>query len=71
MAWTIEASRAPKRELRKLHRATANHIVDYLNQLVVATTDPRQRGKGLPRPYSGLCRDRLGDHGVHRSRVYD
>jgi mRNA-degrading endonuclease RelE of RelBE toxin-antitoxin system len=71
MAWTIEASRAPKRELRKLHRDTANHIVDYLNQLVVATTDQRQRGKGLPRPYSGLCRDRLGDHIVHRSRVYD
>jgi mRNA-degrading endonuclease RelE of RelBE toxin-antitoxin system len=71
MAWTIEASRPPKRELRKLHRTTAKQIVDYLNQLVVATTIPRQRGKGLPRPYSGLCRDRLGDHIVHRSRVYD
>lgn len=71
MAWTIEASRAPKRELHKLDRATAKQIVDYLNQLVVATTVPRQRGKGLPCPYSGLWRDRLGDHIVHRCRVYD
>lgn len=71
MAWTIEASRAPKRVMRNLDRLTAKQNVDYLSQLVVAFTNQRQRGKGLPCPYSGLCRDRLGDHIVHRSRVYD
>ncbi len=70
MASTIEVSRAPKRVMRKLDRLTAKQNVDYLNQLVVATTVPRQRGKGLPCPYSGLCRDRLADHIDHRSRVY-
>lgn len=64
MDWTIEISSGAERQLRKLDRATARRLVAYLRTLVAETNDPRQRGKGLTGPYSGLWRYRVGDHRI-------
>ena len=61
MGWTIELSSGAERQLSKLDRSTARRLVAYLNQLVDETTDPRQRGKALSGPLTGLWRYRVGD----------
>ena len=62
MGWTIELSSGAERQLSKLDRSTARRLVAYLNQLVDATADPRQRGKALSGPLAGLWRYRVGDY---------
>jgi mRNA interferase RelE/StbE len=85
--WTIEIPAAVRKQLKKLGRAEACRILDYLEE--VATLDnPRSRGKGLTASKSGLWRYRIGDYRAicrieddrlvilvllagHRSTVYD
>jgi mRNA interferase RelE/StbE len=62
LAWTIEVSSGAERQLRKLDRATSKRLVDYLKRLVADNSDPRQRGKALRGPLTGLWRYRVGDY---------
>jgi mRNA-degrading endonuclease RelE of RelBE toxin-antitoxin system len=57
----IEISSSAERQLRKLGRGTARRLVTYLNNLVLETTNTRERGKSLTGPYSGLWQFRVGD----------
>lgn len=64
MAWTLRLSETAKRQLGKLDTSNAQAILLYLNRLVLETTDPRERGKGLRVNLSGLWRYRVGDYRV-------
>ena len=64
MAWTLRLSETAKRQLGKLDISNAQAILRYLNRLVLETTDPRERGKGLRANLSGLWRYRVGDYRV-------
>ena len=64
MAWTLRLSETAKRQLGKLDTSNAQAILRYLNRLVLETTDPRKRGKGLRANLSGLWRYRVGDYRV-------
>jgi mRNA interferase RelE/StbE len=62
LAWTLRLSETAKRQLGKLDAGNAQVILRYLNRLVLETTDPRERGKGLRANLSGLWRYRVGDY---------
>ena len=62
MGWTVELSSGAERQLRKLDPDTARRLGNYLRTLVAETTDPRERGKALTRPMTGLWRYRVGDY---------
>ena len=62
MGWTVELSSGAERQLRKLDLDTAKRLGNYLRSLVAQTSDPRQRGKALTGPMTGLWRYRVGDY---------
>ena len=62
LAWTVELSSGAERQLRKLDPATARRLGMYLRRLVAETADPRERGKALTGPMTGLWRYRVGDY---------
>ncbi len=64
LAWTLRLSETAKRQLGKLDTSNAQAILRYLNRLLLETTDPRERGKGLRANLSGLWRYRVGDYRV-------
>lgn len=84
--WRIETSEAFDKSIRKLDRAIARRVIDYLEALL-ELEDPRQRGRGLTANRSGYWRYRVGDYRIltqledelliivaidvaHRSEVY-
>ncbi|MHA6667658.1 type II toxin-antitoxin system RelE family toxin [Homoserinimonas sp. A447] len=85
-SWRIETTAEFDRSIRKLDRAVARRIIDYL-EAVQQLDDPRQRGKALTGEKRGYWRYRVGDFRVlvsvedermvvlaigvgHRSEVY-
>lgn len=87
MACEVEYTATALRQLRKLDRATARRIVDYLDD-VARLDDPRSRGKALVGGRSGIWRYRVGDNRIlcelvdaellivalevgHRGAIYD
>ncbi len=87
MACEVEYTATALRQLRKLDRATARRIVDYLDD-VARLGDPRSRGKALVGDRSGIWRYRVGDYRIlcelvdaellivalevgHRGAIYD
>lgn len=84
--WRIETSEAFDTSIRKLDRAIARRMIDYLEALL-ELEDPRQRGRGFTANRSGYWRYRVGDYRIltqleddlliivaidvaHRSEVY-
>jgi len=87
LACEVEYTATALRQLRKLDRATARRIVDYLDD-VARLDDPRSRGKALVGDRSGIWRYRVGDYRIlcelvdaellivalevgHRGAIYD
>jgi mRNA interferase RelE/StbE len=62
LGWTVELSSGAERQLRKLDPGTAKRLGSYLRALVAETSDPRERGKALTGPMTGLWRYRIGDY---------
>lgn len=61
MAWTIEYAETAKKQLRKLDQAAARRILDFMDERVAASDDPRQIGKALKGDLGDLWRYRVGD----------
>ena len=61
MAWTIEYTDTARTQLRKLDRQTARRVLDYMDQRVGTSDDPRGVGRRLSGPLGGLWRYRVGD----------
>lgn len=62
MAWTIDYTDTALKQLRALDKAVARRILDYLEERVTGTGDPRSAGKALAGPLGGLWRYRVGDY---------
>ena len=64
MAWTIEYAETAKKQLRKLDKVTALRIVDFMDERVARSDDPRMLGKALKGALGDLWRYRVGDYRV-------
>lgn len=62
MAWTIEYTATARRQLKKLDRQVARRILDFMDERVATTDDPRSIGKALTGSQIGeYWRYRVGD----------
>jgi mRNA interferase RelE/StbE len=64
LGWTIEYSAAALRDLKKLDRAMAAEILDYMDRRVAPADDPRDFGKILRHDRYGLWRYRVRDYRI-------
>lgn len=64
MVWTIDYTDTARRSLRKLDRQAARRIVDFMDERIAPSDDPRQSGKALSGPLAGLWRYRVGDYRI-------
>ena len=64
MGWTIEYSPGAARAIRKLDRAQARRILDYMDARIAGSENPRQFGHALVGSRAGYWRYRVGDHRV-------
>ena len=62
MAWQIELSETASKQLAKLDKTEAKRITTFLRQKLAEIDNPRQVGKALTGPLSGLWRYRVGDY---------
>lgn len=63
MAYELRYSATAAKQLKKLDRAVASRVMDYLEG-AAALDDPTARGKNLTGDYSGIWRYRVGDYRV-------
>ena len=61
MAWAIDYTETAKGQLRKLDKQMARRIVDFMDERIATTEDPRNTGKSLTGPHGGFWRYRVGD----------
>ena len=61
MAWAINYSDTALKELKKLDRAAAREIVDYLTEKIAVLDDPTTAGKALTGTLATFWRYRVGD----------
>ncbi len=64
MAWTIEYAETAKKQLRKLDKLAARRIVDFMDERIARSYDPRAMGKALKGSLGDLWRYRVGDYRV-------
>ena len=64
MAWTIEYTDVARTQLRKLDKAAARRILNYMDQRVARLEDPRSAGKALRGPLGDFWRYRVGEYRV-------
>lgn len=60
MAWAIEYADTAKEQLRKLDRQVARRIVDFMDERVAGSENPRSAGKAMTGPLGGFWRYRVG-----------
>ena len=64
MAWTIEYAETAKKQLRQLDKVAARRIVDFMDERVAPSEDPRALGRALKGSFGDLWRYRVGDYRV-------
>ena len=64
MAWKIDYSDRAGRQVRRLARAQAKRILDYMDYRVGVAEDPRSLGQALTGSLSGYWRYRVGDYRI-------
>lgn len=64
MAWTIDYTETAKKQLRKLDKQEARRILDYMDERIVESGDPRGTGKPLRGPLGDFWRYRVGDYRI-------
>jgi mRNA interferase RelE/StbE len=61
LAWTIEYAKTARDQLRKLDKAVARRIVEFIEKRVALRDNPREIGKALSGPLGDLWSYRVGD----------
>jgi mRNA interferase RelE/StbE len=62
LAWIINYTESALRQLKKLDKSIALRVLDYMDERVATTDDPRALGKSLVGPKLGAYwRYRVGD----------
>jgi mRNA interferase RelE/StbE len=64
LAWTIEYDPRAVDDLNRLDRPVRREIVDYLENRIAPSSDPRLFGKALRHDLAGLWRYRVRDYRV-------
>ena len=64
MVWAISVSDFAQKQIKKLDKATAKKITDYLKQRIVNQVNPRAFGKALLHDKTGLWRYRVDDYRI-------
>lgn len=62
MAWTIEYDSRVLTDMKKLGRPAQQQILDYFDERITPSSDPRAFGKALKASFAGLWRYRIGDY---------
>ena len=62
MSWGYSFEERALKELKKLGRPAQRQIIDYLDERILGTEDPRRFGKALRGDLAGLWRYRVGDY---------
>ena len=62
MAWTVDYTETAQKQLRKLDKQVARRILDFLDERVAASEDPRSIGKALSGPLGSFWRYRIGEY---------
>jgi mRNA interferase RelE/StbE len=64
LAWTVEISAFAQKQLGKLDRQVARRILDWLDDRIEGSKDPRHLGELLKGDLAGLWRYCIGDFRV-------
>jgi mRNA interferase RelE/StbE len=64
LAWAIEYAETAKKQLRKLDRPTARRILDFMDERIASSEDPRALAKALKGSLGELWRYRVGDYRI-------
>jgi len=64
LAWIIEYADTVKGQLRKLDKQMARRIIDYMDERISESENPRSTGKALTGPLGDFWRYRVGDYRV-------
>jgi mRNA interferase RelE/StbE len=64
LAWTIEYAETAIKQLRKLDKPVALRIVDFMDERIAVSNDPRGLGKALTGPLGDLWCYRVGDYRI-------
>ncbi|MDH5776351.1 MAG: type II toxin-antitoxin system RelE/ParE family toxin [Nitrospirota bacterium] len=62
MAWTIEFDSRVVKDMKKLDRTAQQQVLDYFDERMVPSFDPRALGKSLKSSFAGLWRYRIGNY---------
>jgi mRNA interferase RelE/StbE len=64
LAWTIEYTDVARTQLRKLDKAAARRILNYMDQRIARLEDVRSAGKSLRGPLGEFWRYRVGEYRI-------
>lgn len=64
LAWKIEYSDTALTQLEKLDRTIARRVLNYMEERVAGSGNPRRMGRKLTGPMGGLWRYRVGNYRV-------
>jgi mRNA interferase RelE/StbE len=64
LAWTIEYTDVARTQLRKLDKAAARRILNYMDERIARLDDPRSAGKALRGPLGDFWRYRVGEYRI-------
>jgi len=64
LAWAIEYAETAKKQLRKLDKLAARRILDFMDERIAPSSDPRAMCKALKGSLGELWRYRVGDYRV-------
>jgi len=64
LGWTISYTDSALRSLKKMDKQVARRIVDFMQERIAGSDDPRVSGKALSGPLGGLWRYRVGDYRI-------
>lgn len=64
VSWDYKLSEKAIKDLRKLGPDASRRVIDYLDERIRGTTDPRQFGKALRGDLGEFWRFRVGDYRI-------
>jgi mRNA interferase RelE/StbE len=62
LAWKIEYDRRVVKDMKKMDRKAQQTILEYFDERIAPSPDPREFGKSLSSSFSGLWRYSIGDY---------
>ena len=62
MGWKIEYDRRVLKDMKKLDKNVQRQILDYFDECIAPSPNPRRFGKSLKSLFPGLWRYRIGDY---------